>query len=69
LPLTDLPPFPDPVPFSATFAPSVHAFVAAVHGESVDIATGEDGLRAMEVEHAIVVSAQAGKVVPLPMGD
>jgi 1,5-anhydro-D-fructose reductase (1,5-anhydro-D-mannitol-forming) len=67
--LTDLPPFPDPVPFSATFAPSVHAFVAAVHGESVDIATGEDGLRAMEVEHAIVVSAQAGKVVPLPMGD
>jgi predicted dehydrogenase len=69
LPLTDLPPFPDPVPFSATFAPSVHAFVAAVQGESVDIATGEDGLRAMEVEQALNTAAKTGQIVTLTAGD
>lgn len=67
--LPDLPPFPEPTPFSATFAPSIHAFVAAVQGAKTSIATGEDGLRAMEVEHALIASAQTGKVVPLPMSD
>ncbi len=65
LPLTDLPTFPAPVPFSATFPPSIHAFVAAVRNESVDIATGEDGLRAMEVERAINIAAKTGQIVPL----
>jgi len=66
LPSADVPPFPEPVPFSATFAPSIHAFVAAVQGKEVTVATGEDGLRAMEVEQALTVAAQTGKVVPLP---
>lgn len=65
LPLTDLPTFPAPVPFSATFPPSINAFVAAVRNESVDIATGEDGLRAMEVERAINIAAKTGQIVPL----
>lgn len=69
LPSTDLPPFPDPIPFSATFAPSIHAFVAAVQGAKTTVATGDDGLRAMEVERALVASAQTGKVVPLLVGD
>jgi len=69
LPLTDLPPFPEPMPFSSTFAPSIHAFVAAVRGESVDIATGEDGLRAMEVERVINIAAKTGQIVPLTLSD
>jgi len=69
LPPSVLPPFPDPLPFIATFAPSIHAFVAAAQGERTDIATGEDGLRAMEVEHALAVAARTGEVVPLPAGN
>lgn len=66
LDLSDAPPFPEPLPFEATFALSIAAFVAAVRGELATIATDEDGLRAMEVEHALVVAHRTGQVVSLP---
>lgn len=65
LDLQNLPPFPEPVPFSETFAPSVHAFVAAVKGEPVTIAKGEDGLRAMKIEHALVIANRTGQIVQI----
>lgn len=63
--LSDVPPFPEPIPFNATFPPSIHSFVAAVRGETVDIATGEDGLRVMEIEHGIIVAHRTGQKVIL----
>ncbi|MCS7219631.1 MAG: hypothetical protein NZ846_11835, partial [Thermus sp.] len=65
LDLGDAPPFPAPVPFAATFPPSIRAFVGAVRGEGSDIATGYDGLRAMEIEHALVRAHQTGQQVNL----
>ncbi len=65
LDLSDAPPFPTPVPFSATFPPSIRAFVQAVRGEASEIATGIDGLRAMEIEHALVRAHRTAQRVPL----
>ncbi len=61
--LEGTPPFPAPVPFNATFAPAIAAFVAAVKGEVSPVASGEDGLRAMEIEHALVLAHRTGQKV------
>lgn len=64
--LSELPPFPPPMPFDATFALSVHHFVRAVQGKPAVLATGEDGLRAMEVEWALRQASQRGETIQLP---
>ena len=66
LELPDAPPFPEPVPFNATFVPAIAAFVAAVRGEASAVASGEDGLRAMEIEHALILAHRTGQTVPVP---
>ncbi len=58
LDLGDVLPFPEPLPFSETFVPSIHAFVAAVKVEPATIATGEDGLKAMEIERALFIASE-----------
>ncbi|MCS7264141.1 MAG: Gfo/Idh/MocA family oxidoreductase [Armatimonadetes bacterium] len=65
LDLEKAPQFPNPLPFVSTFAPSIHAFVAAVKGEPATIATGEDGLKAMEIEHAIVIAHRTERKVEI----
>ncbi len=66
LDLSDLSPSFTPIPFNATFPPAIRAFVAAIRGEASDVATGEDGLRAMEIEHALLVAHKTGQTVLLP---
>ncbi|MEN3000823.1 MAG: Gfo/Idh/MocA family oxidoreductase [Armatimonadota bacterium] len=63
--LANAQPFPAPVPFAATFPPSIRAFVDAIRGEGSDIATAYDGLRAMEIEHALMRAHQTGRQVDL----
>ncbi len=65
LDLSGAPPFPEPVPFLATFALSVQNFVKAVMGEPAIIATGEDGLKAMEIEKALLTAVRTGQIVSL----
>ncbi|MFA4016995.1 MAG: hypothetical protein RUDDFDWM_002107 [Candidatus Fervidibacterota bacterium] len=58
--------FPEPLHFKATFALSVRRFVDAVRGEHAEIATGEDGIRAMQIEHALLTAARTNQLVTLP---
>jgi predicted dehydrogenase len=64
--LLDAPSFPEPLPFKATFALSVQSFVAVVRGEPAEIATGEDGMRAMQIEHALLMAARTNQLITLP---
>ncbi|MCS3917908.1 Gfo/Idh/MocA family oxidoreductase [Fervidibacter sacchari] len=65
LDLSGAPPFPEPVPFLDTFPLSVQNFVKAVMGEPAIFATGDDGLKAMEIEKALLTAVRTGQIVSL----
>jgi predicted dehydrogenase len=51
--------------FNVAFERSIRAFVETVQGADTPAATGEDGYAVLEIERALVLSQQQGRVVPL----